>query len=73
MAMVRPDWRVEAPPVVILELATLEAPPETASAAIAMFTSAVPAKKMDANAAAVRETVPIAVKFVLDAKRKHSN
>ncbi len=55
--MVRPDWSVDAPPVVILELATLEAPPSTANAA---FISAVPAKKMDANAAAVREIVPMA-------------
>ena len=31
MAIVRPDWRVEAPPVVILALAAVVAPPSGAA------------------------------------------
>jgi hypothetical protein len=35
--MVRPDWRVDAPPVVIFEFAILDAPPSAAFAALMLM------------------------------------
>jgi len=62
MVIVRPLWRVDAPPVVILEFATLLAPPSV-SAASANWAS--PANSTAAKAAAVTAISPITIVVVL--------